>query len=201
MTFQPNGSNRRVNRAWQMPRSYEEMVQRRKALQAWAALSCGFLGRSPDHLAPRRWSASAWASTCSASTAPSAPRRSPTISITPRKNDLFLTYVIINPQAERGKEWGEQAEDLVARDRRRGRRAASPSAAPRCSAPARSWPTKCFVANLQPLKPGEEDARLLLRAADERQGPAHPVAQVLRGSMRCRSSTIRSRRASTRTTR
>lgn len=51
MTFQPNGSNRRVNRAWQMPRNYEEMVKRRKALQAWAALSCGFMGRSPDHLA------------------------------------------------------------------------------------------------------------------------------------------------------
>src|SRR5271155_5848665 len=51
MTFQPNGSNRRINRAWQMPRNYDEMVQRRKALQAWAALSCGFFGRSPDHLA------------------------------------------------------------------------------------------------------------------------------------------------------
>ena len=37
MTFHPNGSNRRVNRAWQMPRSYDEMVKRRKALQAWAA--------------------------------------------------------------------------------------------------------------------------------------------------------------------
>ena len=35
MTFIPDGSNRRVNRAWQMPRSYEEMVQRRKALQSW----------------------------------------------------------------------------------------------------------------------------------------------------------------------
>src|SRR5258708_16406829 len=50
MTFQPDGSNRRVNRGWQMPRNYEELVQRRKALQAWAALSCGFCGRSPDHL-------------------------------------------------------------------------------------------------------------------------------------------------------
>ncbi len=30
MTFMPEGSNRRVNRAWQMPRSYEEMVQRRR---------------------------------------------------------------------------------------------------------------------------------------------------------------------------
>ena len=44
-------------------------------------------------------------------------------------------------------------------------------------------------------------ARLLLRAADERQGPARAVAQVLRGRARSRCSTIRSRRASTRTTR
>ena len=51
MTFKPEGSNRRVNRAWQMPRNYAEMVQRRKALQAWAELSYGFMGRSPDHLA------------------------------------------------------------------------------------------------------------------------------------------------------
>lgn len=51
MTFRPHGSPRRVNRAWQMPNSYADMVQRRKALQAWAALSCGHLGRSPDHLA------------------------------------------------------------------------------------------------------------------------------------------------------
>src|SRR3954463_710037 len=51
MTFMPDGSNRRVHRAWQMPRSYEEMVQPRKALQAWPRLSCGFMGRSPDHVA------------------------------------------------------------------------------------------------------------------------------------------------------
>ena len=46
MTFKPEGSNRRVNRAWQMPRNYTEMVQRRKALQAWAAQHYGFMGRS-----------------------------------------------------------------------------------------------------------------------------------------------------------
>src|SRR5689334_372824 len=51
MTFRPNGSNRRINRCWEMPRTYEQMVQRRKAMQAWARLSGGFLGRSPDHLA------------------------------------------------------------------------------------------------------------------------------------------------------
>jgi 4-hydroxyphenylacetate 3-monooxygenase len=51
MTFMPEGGTRRVNRCWQMPRNYDELVQRRKALQAWAQLSYGFMGRSPDHVA------------------------------------------------------------------------------------------------------------------------------------------------------
>ena len=41
LTFMPEGSNRRVSRAWQMPKSYEEMVTRRKALQAWARVHYG----------------------------------------------------------------------------------------------------------------------------------------------------------------
>ena len=51
MTFLPEGGTRRVNRCWQMPRNYYELVERRKALQAWAQLSYGFMGRSPDHVA------------------------------------------------------------------------------------------------------------------------------------------------------
>src|SRR5579862_7410233 len=51
MTFLPEGATRRVNRGWQMPRSYGELVQRRKALEAWAQQSYGFMGRSPDHVA------------------------------------------------------------------------------------------------------------------------------------------------------
>src|ERR1700704_2925571 len=51
MTFKPNGANRCVNRAWEMPRHFPEMVQRRKAMQGWAQLSYGFMGLSPDHLA------------------------------------------------------------------------------------------------------------------------------------------------------
>src|SRR5437763_9430989 len=114
MTFVPNGGNRRINRAWQMPRDYEEMVLRRKALQAWAAVSYGFLGRSPDHvasaLAGQRMGIDVFR------------RRSPERAKAladyfdyASKHDLFLTYVIINPQSERGRDWGEQKEGLVAR--------------------------------------------------------------------------------------
>ena len=105
MTFRPNGSNRRVNRAWQMPRSYDEMVQRRKALQAWAAQSCGYFGRSPDHLASslvgQRMGIEVFRK--------HSPERAKAFADYfdfASKNDLFLTYVIINPQAEREQRLG-----------------------------------------------------------------------------------------------
>ena len=41
----------RANRAWQLPKSHEDLVKKRKAMTAWAELHGGFMGRSPDHLA------------------------------------------------------------------------------------------------------------------------------------------------------
>jgi 4-hydroxyphenylacetate 3-monooxygenase len=51
MTFISPSSGDRVNRCWQLPRSYDDLVQRRHALTAWAESSYGFMGRSPDHVA------------------------------------------------------------------------------------------------------------------------------------------------------
>lgn len=103
----------RVNRSWQLPTGYAELVERRRALSAWAETHCGFMGRSPDHVAscltgmvmgievfeaydPKRAAALrdyfAWA----------------------RRRDLFLTYVIINPQADRAKAAHEQADPYLA---------------------------------------------------------------------------------------
>src|SRR5438874_12521143 len=33
----------RINRCWQMPASYEELMARRRAMSEWAELWCGFL--------------------------------------------------------------------------------------------------------------------------------------------------------------
>ena len=155
MTFQPNGSNRRVNRAWQMPRSYDEMVQRRKALQAWAALSGGFLGRSPDHLASalvgQRMSLDIFRKHSAARAKAFADYFDYASN-----SDLFLTYVIINPQAERGKAWGEQAEDLVARVVDEDSTGITIRGA-KMLGTSSIMANEVFVANLQPLKPGEED--------------------------------------------
>jgi 4-hydroxyphenylacetate 3-monooxygenase len=154
MTFTPEGANRRVNRAWQMPRSYAEMVSRRRALTAWAECSYGFMGRSPDHLASAlvgqrmglevferggRDRAQAFAEYFEyAST-----------------SDLFLTYVIINPQANRSKDWGDQDEDLVARIVDEDSSGVTIRGA-KMMGTSSIMANEIFVANLQPLRPGEE---------------------------------------------
>jgi 4-hydroxyphenylacetate 3-monooxygenase len=55
LTFIPERAGgdgyRRVNRCWHLPRSHPELVERRRAISEWAELSCGFLGRAPDHVA------------------------------------------------------------------------------------------------------------------------------------------------------
>ena len=179
MTFKPNGSNRRVNRAWQMPRSYDEMVQRRKALQAWAGIHCGFMGRSPDHLASALVGQRMGIEVFEKHGAARAKALRDYFEEASR-NDYFLTYVIINPQAERGKDWGQQAEDLVARivDEDCGRHHH-----PRRQDARHQLDHGERGAGRQPAaaEARRGGPRLLLRAADERQGPARAVAQILRG--------------------
>jgi len=154
MTFQPNGANRRVNRSWQMPRNYAEMVQRRKAMQAWAELSCGFMGRSPDHLASAIVGQTMGIEVFEKHGAARAKALRDYYEEASR-NDYFLTYVIINPQAERGKDWGEQTEDLVARivDEDAG---GITIRGAKMLGTSSIMANEIFVANLQPLKAGEE---------------------------------------------
>ena len=155
MTFQPDGSNRRINRGWQMPRNYQELVQRRKALQAWAALSCGFFGRSPDHLSSsfvgQRMGLDVFRK--------HGPARAKAVADYydyASSNDLFISYVIINPQAERTKDWGQQAEELVARIVDEDSSGITIRGA-KMLGTAAVMANEILVANMQPLKPGEED--------------------------------------------
>lgn len=155
MTFRAEGSNRRVNRAWQMPRSYEEMVQRRKALQAWTKIHYGFMGRSPDHVASalvgQRMGIDVFRKH-----SPDRAKAFMDYFDYAAKSDLFLTYVIINPQAERAKDWGQQADDLVARivDEDSG---GITIRGAKMLGTSSVMANEVLVANLQPLKPGEED--------------------------------------------
>ncbi len=155
MTFLPEGATKRVNRAWQMPHNHEEMVRRRKALQAWAGVSYGFMGRSPDHVASalvgQRMGIEVFRK--------HSPDRAKALIDYfeyASKNDLFLTYVIINPQAERAKDWSAQSDDLVARIVDEDSTGITIRGA-KMLGTSSIMANEVFVANLQPLRPGEED--------------------------------------------
>lgn len=155
MTFvEPGG--RRVNRAWQLPTSYAELVKRREALVAWLELSAGYLGRSPDHVASAIGGQVMGADVIAAKD-PRAAKALADYFVQMRAADAYLTYVIINPQADRSKAWGDQTgEDLVARivDEDAG---GITIRGAKMLGTAAIMANEIFVASLQPLKPGEED--------------------------------------------
>jgi len=155
MTFLPEDSNRRVNRSWQMPRNYDEMIKRRRAMQAWASLSYGFMGRSPDHLASALVGQRMGIEVFEKHGTKRAQALRDYFEEASR-NDYFLTYVIINPQAERAKDWGEQKEELVARIVDEDSVGVTIRGA-KMLGTSSIMANEVFVANLQPLKPGEED--------------------------------------------
>ncbi|MGO4715279.1 4-hydroxyphenylacetate 3-hydroxylase family protein [Bradyrhizobium sp. 2TAF24] len=154
MTFAPDGGNRRVSRAWQIPRSHAEMVNRRKALTAWAECSYGFMGRSPDHLASALVGQRMRLDVFERGGAARAKAFADYFDYA-STNDLFMTYVIINPQANRSKDWGDQDEDLVARIVDEDSTGVTIRGA-KMMGTSSIMANEIFVANLQPLKATEE---------------------------------------------
>lgn len=49
MTFETSGG-KRVGLYWELPTTREKLIARGEAAYAWAMQSCGWLGRSPDHV-------------------------------------------------------------------------------------------------------------------------------------------------------
>lgn len=155
MTFAAPDSGERANRIWQLPASYDELVTRRRALEAWSELHCGFMGRAPDHVA-----------SCIAGMFMGLevyeaydPKRAQALADYyryARDNDLYLTYVIINPQADRSKGTGQQkSEHLAATVVDRDREGITLRGA-KMLATGGIMANEVLVTIIQPLQPGEE---------------------------------------------
>jgi len=102
MTFRSPKTGEQVSRGWQLPKNHRELVERRKALEQWAGLTCGMIGRSPDHVASTfagfRMGLPAFRD--------HDPARADALEgyyDYARDNDLYLSYVIINPQSDKAK--------------------------------------------------------------------------------------------------
>jgi 4-hydroxyphenylacetate 3-monooxygenase len=152
MTFVSPTTGERVSRMWQLPTCYEDLVERRKALEAWAELSCGFLGRSPDHVA----------SAISAMYmgrhlfGERAQRALTDYYEFARDKDLYLTYAIISPQADRSKGAGEQADEFLAAGVVDEDAEGITVRGAKMLATAVPMANEVMIATIQPLKPGEE---------------------------------------------
>lgn len=138
-----------------MPTTYAEMVQRREAMVAWLRQHGGFMGRSSDHLASALVGQAMGIEVFEQHSSARA-RAFQDYFVYARDSDLYLTYVIINPQVDRSKAWGEQDDEflvagVVDEDAEgitvRGAKMLGTSSI---------MANEVFVANLQPLKPGEE---------------------------------------------
>ena len=111
MTFETETGGR-ANRIWQLPASYADLLERRKALEAWTALHAGFLGRAPDHVASCI-SGMRMGLAVFEGYDPARAKALEGYYRYARDNDLYLTYVIINPQADRSKGAAEQADPFL----------------------------------------------------------------------------------------
>jgi 4-hydroxyphenylacetate 3-monooxygenase len=156
MTFEsPTAKGTRVNRAWLKAKSYDDLVSRRKAMSAWAEQHYGFMGRSPDHVASAI-TGQVIGLDVFEKHGPKFAKAYADYHQYARDNDLFLTYVIINPQANRSKAWGEQeGEDLTLRIVDEDPTGVTVRGA-KMLGTSSIMANEIFVANLQPLRPDEE---------------------------------------------
>ncbi len=109
MTFESPTSGERVNLSWQLPESYDELVSRRRAMEAWAECTYGYMGRSPDHVASSLAGMMMRLDLFEAHGKERAKALADYYQYV-RDNDIFVTYTITNPLG-----WtGEHDEFLVA---------------------------------------------------------------------------------------
>jgi anthranilate 3-monooxygenase (FAD) / 4-hydroxyphenylacetate 3-monooxygenase len=101
-----------IGTSFAVPRSYEDLVARRKAYEVWAEATFGLLGRAPDFL----------------NTTVMAFADEPTVFARlgeryaenvkryyeyVRDNDLFVTLALVTPQTDRSRSSAEQNEDFL----------------------------------------------------------------------------------------
>lgn len=186
ITFAPTPGRgyARINRCWQPPRSHADLVARRRAMSEWAEQSCGFLGRAPDHVASSLLGQVIGIDVFRRHGEPRAKALLDYFNEASR-NDHYVSYVIINPQADRSKAWGDQEEDLVARLVDEDSEGITVRGA-KMLGTGTIMANELLVANLQPLRPGEEDLAISfavpvatkgLKLLSRKSYEAHAVSQ------------------------
>src|ERR1700751_1277268 len=154
MTFETD-TGTRANRIWELPGSYQALVTRRRALEVWTELHAGFMGRAPDHVASCIAGMYMGLEVFEAYDKERAKALADYYRHA-RDNDLYLTYVIINPQADRSKSAAEQADPYLTAGVGSRAVAGVTGRGGQMLAVGGIMANEVFVTCIQPLQPGDE---------------------------------------------
>ncbi|MFF8592306.1 4-hydroxyphenylacetate 3-hydroxylase N-terminal domain-containing protein [Streptomyces sp. NPDC015220] len=110
LTVRPEGEDRAVLRAFHVPRTRAEPVERRKAFKTWSEASPGFLGRSPDCTAV---GLAGFVSVPEVFAGETFDGRDNLAAYYRRmaQGDLYQSFTTTNPQIDRTEAVGEREED------------------------------------------------------------------------------------------
>jgi len=154
LTYESPTTGDRVNRAWQLPKSYAELADRREALIKWQEPHLGFLGRSPDHVASAI-AAMYMSADVYDEIDPARGQAVRDYYQYARDNDLYLTYTIVNPQTNKTQATHEQDEDLTLAVVDEDAEGITVRGA-KMLATSGVMANELFVSGVQPLGPGDE---------------------------------------------
>ncbi len=145
----------RANRIWQLPETFEELRQRRTALEEWGGLHAGFLGRAPDHVASCIAGMYMGLDQFEAYDKDRAKALADYYTYA-RDRDLYLTYVIINPQADRSKSAAQQKDAFLTTGVVDQDAEGITVRGAKMLATGGIMADEVFVTCIQPLQPGDE---------------------------------------------
>lgn len=112
LTFAAPDTGERVGTPFLQPRTREDLQKRARAMRAWAEVSHGMMGRTPDYLSSSLMAFAA-AKEYFAQTNPSFAGHVEAYYRYARDNDLCLTHTLINPQANRSVGPSGQADPFL----------------------------------------------------------------------------------------
>lgn len=145
-----------ANKIYMIPRSREDLKERREAISKWAEATCGFVGRSPDHVAAFLASF-AGASHVFERGGQRFKDNVVNFYKQVRDNDLYVSYVIIPPQVDRSKAAHELDEKYVAMAVYEEREDGIVIRGSQMLGTGSAVSDYLFCSVISPLRPGDED--------------------------------------------
>lgn len=156
MTYPSPRDGRPINKSWLIPRTRDDLAARRRALKFFADASYGFLGRSPDHVASF-FAGFAGSPDFYARGGQQFADHLLRFAARAADQDLYVSYVIVQPTIDRGKPAHQQSEPFLYAGAAAERENGIVLRGAQMLGTGAVMSDYIFVSVILPLRPGDED--------------------------------------------